>query len=330
MRAVSITTYGGPEVLELVDIPVPTPGEGEVTIDVKFAGVGFVDVLFRRGAFALTALPLTPGIEVTGLVRQVGSGVHGLAIGMAVAALLNDFVNLPGCGGYAEVARARAALAIPLPPNTDLSSAAAALVNGATAWLAIHELARLRRSESVFVPGATGGLAGLICQLARRVGASPINGTVSRMEKREAALRLGYDDILAAELSTEWLQNVYGQRGIDVVFDAVGGASRRIAFQHLAPLGRLVILGNASGADVAFSGDEFWHGSTTVQGLSLGRLTHLVPDKIATAAQEVLGLVANREIRTEPARVLPLSQAAEAHRLIESRSATGKMVLQVA
>lgn len=330
MRAVSISTHGGPEVLKLVDLPEPTAGEGEVTIDVKYAGVGFVDVLFRRGAFGLTALPMMPGIEVTGLVRQVGAGVHDLAIGTPVAAFLNDFVNLPGCGGYAEIARARAALAVPLAPDADLSVAASVLVNGTTGWLAIRDMVRLRRGESVFVPGAAGGLAGLIGQLARITGASPIIGTVSSAEKRTAALRLGYDDILVGELASSTLHNIFGERGINAAFDAIGGVSRRLAFQHLAPLGRMVVLGNASGADVEFAGDEFWHGSKTVQGLSLGRLTHLVPDRIAAAAHAVLEFVGSREITPQPIRVLPLSQAAEAHRLIESRSVTGKIVLQVA
>jgi NADPH:quinone reductase len=329
MRAISIAANGGPDVLKLVDLAEPMPGEGEVTIDVAYAGVGFVDVLFRRGTFALSPPPMTPGIEVAGRVRRLGTGVQGLKVGAPVAALLNDFVNLPGCGGYAEIARARAALTIALSPDADQSHAAAALINGTTAWLAISDMARLRRDESVFVPGATGGLAGLIGQLAHLTGARPVVGGVSSPEKRDAALHLGYDNVLVGELSAAALRDAFGDRGIDVVFDAVGGVAREFAFQHLAPLGRMIILGNASGADTSFAGDDFWHGSKTVHGLSLGRLTHLVPDRIAAAAHDVLDHVRGGRIAAAPALVLPLEQAAQAHRLMEARAVIGKIVLRV-
>lgn len=154
MRAISISTPGGPEVLQLVEVLEPTPGPGEVTIDVAYAGVGFVDTLFRRGVFSLPT-PFTPGIEVSGRVRSVGEGVDELTPGDPVAALLNDFVNLPGGGGYAEVARARAALTFRIEGGADLAGAASALVNGTTAWMAVGELARVQRGEDVLVLGAT-------------------------------------------------------------------------------------------------------------------------------------------------------------------------------
>jgi NADPH:quinone reductase len=329
MRAISTATHGGPEILKMIELQEPEPGAGEVTIDVEYAGVGFVDVLFRKGAFTLLPPPVTRGIEVSGRVRAVGSGVSRLTAGTPVAALLNDFVNLPGCGGYAEIARVRAALTIPLMPHTDPAVAAAALVNGTTAWIAVNNMARLRPGESVFVPGATGGLAGLIGQLADKLGAAPVIGTVSVADKRAAAFRLGYDSVLVGELSSDSLCEVFGPRGIDAVFDKVGGATRQLAFQHLAPLGRMVILGNASGRDTALPCDEFWHGSKTVIGLSLGGPAHAAPDMVAAAARELLQYVDHSEITAEPALVLPLAQASEAHRLIEWRTIIGKIVLDV-
>jgi len=329
MKAISIDDPGGPESLQLTEVAEPQPEAGEVTIDVAFAGVGFVDVLLRRGAFSLP-MPLTPGIEVSGRVREIGLGVEHLSPGEPVAALLNDFVNLRGAGGYAEVAKARAALTVRLDAHADLATAASVLVNGATAWMAISTLARVQKDECVLVLGATGGLGALLGQLARKAGAARIIGVVGSAAKREVAARLGYSDVLAADDLATSLKRVMADRGVDVVFDPVGGSARRIAFEHLAPLGRLVILGNASGVDESFSGDAFWHGSKAVMGLSLGAMAHLFPDRVAAAARQVLGWAARNDLATEPPLVLPLAEAADAHRMLEARKVSGKIVLRVA
>jgi NADPH2:quinone reductase len=328
MKAIRIEAFGGPDSLRLADLAEPVPGPGEVTIDVAFAGVGFVDTLFRRGAFPLP-LPLTLGIEVSGHMRDVGPDVAGLAPGDPVAALLNDFVSLPGAGGYAEIALARAALTIPLTRGASLAQAAAVLVNGTTAWMAIKDLARVGRGEDVLVLGATGGLGRLLGLLARKAGAGRVIGVIGSETKREAASRLGYSEILLADDLAEGLKALTDGRGIDAAFDPVGGGLRRVAFDNLAPLGRLMILGNARGEDESFSSDETWHGTKTVQGLSLGGLAHLVPDRLAAAAREVLDWTAAGELDAEPALVLPLAEAAKAHRLLEERGIAGKIVLRM-
>ncbi|MGB0097013.1 MAG: zinc-binding dehydrogenase [Solirubrobacteraceae bacterium] len=324
----SIRSPGAPEALELVEAPEPAPETGEVTIDVAYAGVGFVDTLFRRGALPLP-MPLTPGIEVSGHVRSVGAEVEGLEPGQPVAALLNDFVNLPGAGGYAEVARARAALTIPLDVGADLADAASVLVNGTTAWMALKELAHVERGEDVLVLGATGGLGGLLGQLARKADAGRVIAAVGTASKREAAERAGYTDVLVTDALAEGLKRVTGGRGVDAAFDPVGGDARRVAFEGLAPLGRLVALGNASGSDVSFAGDQIWLGSRAVIGLSVGGIAHLVPERVAAAAREVLGWTARRELDVAPAAVLALRDAAKAHRMLEGREITGKLVLGV-
>jgi NADPH2:quinone reductase len=327
MRAISITTPGEPEVLQLVEMPEPTPGPGEVTIDVAYAGVGLVDTLFRRGAFSLP-MPLTPGIEVSGRVRSVGDGVDNLAPGDPVAALLNDFVNLPGGGGYAEVARARAALTIRLEEDLDLAGAASVLVNGTTAWLAVGEVARVQVGEDVLVLGATGGLGSLIGQCAQKTGAGRVIAAVGASSKREAAARFGYTDVLLTDQLAEGLEGITGGRGVDAAFDPVGGDARRVAFEHLAPLGRLVILGNASGSDVDFAGDRLWLETKAVMGLNVGGIAPLIPDRVAQAARDMLAWAARGELDVTPAAVLPLSEAAEAHRMLETRRVTGKLVLR--
>ncbi|MGH3548113.1 MAG: alcohol dehydrogenase catalytic domain-containing protein [Pseudonocardiaceae bacterium] len=165
MRAVVVEKPGGPEVLRVVDGPAPSPDSGELSIDVDFAGVGFVDTLFRAGVFSL-APPFIPGIEVAGRVRELGAGVDGFRIGQPVAALLNDFGRGSRAGGYAEVAVARTGMVTAVPEGANLACVAAVLVNGVTAWIALHRLARLQTSDDVVVLGASGGLGGAASRLA--------------------------------------------------------------------------------------------------------------------------------------------------------------------
>jgi NADPH:quinone reductase len=327
MKAIVITSPGGPEVLRLAEVPEPTPGPGEVTIDVAYAGVGLVDTLFQRGVFALP-MPLTPGIEVSGRVRSVGEGVDDLRPGEPAAALLNDFVNLPGAGGYAKVARARAALTLRLDADFDLADAASAVINGTTAWMAVRELARVERGEDVLVLGATGGLGGLIARVAREAGARRLIAAVGTAAKREAAAQIGYTDVvLSAELA-EGLERATGGRGVAAAFDPVGGEARRVAFENLAATGRLVIVGNASGADLDFAGDQLWQQTKAVMGLSVGGIAHLIPGRVARAAREMLEWTKRETVDVAPAAVLPLADAAEAHRMLEARKTTGKLVLR--
>jgi NADPH2:quinone reductase len=325
VKAISIAAPGGPEVLQIVELADPRPEADEVTIDVAYAGVGLVDTLFRRGALPVP-LPIVPGIEVSGHVRELGANVHHLKVGQAIAALLNDFVNLPGCGGYAQIARARAALTVPVPDGCDLADAASVLVNGTTAWMALRDIGRVKPGERLLILGATGGLGGSIAKIARTMAVGPIVGMIGSAASRKAAQALSYDHVTTPDDLARTLKTT---GPIDAVFDTVGGEPRRQAFDHLAPRGRLVILGNATGEDRSFSGDQIWLGTKTVGGLSVGGIAHIAPDVIASTANDVLGWVASRTLAAKPARILALEDAPEAHRLLEARKVAGKIVLEV-
>jgi NADPH:quinone reductase len=165
MRAVVVERPGPVEALQVREYPEPTPRAGEVSIAVHYAGVGFVDTLFRAGAFDLPT-PFIPGIEVTGRIRALGPDVTGLEKGQPVAALLNDFGRSARAGGYAEVALAHTSMVTALPEDADLAWVAAVLVNGVTAWIALHQLAHLQVTDQVLVLGASGGLGSIACRLA--------------------------------------------------------------------------------------------------------------------------------------------------------------------
>lgn len=324
MRAVVVRSPGPVDSLEMVELPEPSPGPGELTVKVAFAGVGFVDTLFRSGAFGLPT-PLTPGIEVSGHVREVGEGVVGFEPGQPVAALLNDFGRGMRAGGYAEVAVAHAAMTTRLPEGADLARMAAVPVNGVTGWLALRDLARLGVGEDVLVLGAGGGLGGITGRLAAIHPARRTIGVVGSPGKRLSDATWT-DVVHGADLETA-VREITGGRGVDVVIDPVGGALRTRAYDLLAPFGRLVMLGNASGQDTAIAGDSVWHGTRQVLGLSLGGVAHLVPERVGAALSALVGLVHRGTLREPAPAVLPLDRVAEVHRGLEERTAPAKTVL---
>lgn len=327
MRAAIVRTPGPAESLEVTDVPDPRPGQGELSINVEFAGVGFVDTLFRGGAFAAPT-PFIPGIEVTGRVCEVGGGVTGFAPGQPVGALLNDFGRGPRAGGYAEIAVAHASMTVALPKDADLARVAGVLVNGVTAWIALHDLARLQVDDDVLVLGASGGLGSTTSRLAALHPARRVIAVVGSQAKRASAAAECTDVIIGADLPAA-IDELTDGRGVDVVIDPVGGKLRAQAFERLAPFGRLLVLGNASGKDPALSGDATWLGTRQVIGLSLGSVAHLVPAKVQTALSAVATLT-HRDFPREPGpSVAPLDDAAEVHRALEKRTASPKTVLAI-
>jgi NADPH2:quinone reductase len=320
MRAVVVKRPGPVEALEVLEVAEPSPGPGEVTVEVAYAGVGFVDTLFRSGAFEVP-VPFTPGIEVAGHVRAVGEGVTGFEVGQPVAAMLNDFGRGWRAGGYAEVAVAHASMTTRLPENADLARVAAVLINGVTAWLALHDLARLGVGDDVLVLGASGGLGGTAGRLAAIHPARRVIGMVGGDPERLAGDPAWTDVVTAADLGTNTVGNV------DVVIDPVGGESRARAYEHLAPLGRLIVVGNASGEDRAITADSAWLNSRQVLGFSLGGVAHLMPERVGVAMSAVVGLLHRGVLREPEPSIVPLDRAAEVHHALETRTAPAKTIL---
>jgi NADPH2:quinone reductase len=327
MRAVVVDRPGPAETLHVREYPEPTPGAGEVSIAVHYAGVGFVDTLFRAGVFDLPA-PFIPGIEVTGRIRALGSGVTGWDNSQPVAALLNDFGRSTRAGGYAEVAVAHTSMVTALPEDADLAGVAGVLVNWVTAWIALHQMARLQVTDHVLVLGASGGLGSIACRLAALHPAHRVIGVAGSPRRRAAVPTECTDIVLAADLEAS-VEHLTAGRGIDVVLDPVGGQLRRQAYERLAPFGRLIILGNASGHDPALSGDAAWLGTRQLAGLSLGGVAHLIPDQVTAAATAVIDLLHRGLLGESGPVVLPLERAAEAHQALENRTAPPKTVLAI-
>ena len=290
-----------------------------------YAGANFAEVLYRRGVVDVP-LPFVPGIEVSGRVRAIGDGVSGLTVGQPVAAL-----TIVDSGGYAEVAVTAADLVAPLAEGTDLdlesaldlATAAALPSNSTTAFLVLDQIARLAPGQSVLVHAAAGGVGSQLGQVARLLGAGRVVGTVGSAAKVETARGFGYDEVILRD-------DLAGAGQFDVVVDMVGGPARQGSLDRLAPLGRLVVMGNASGAeDVGISANELWFSNKTVSGFNLAAYSAVHPDRAGQALRRAVRAASEGTLRVQ-VEAVPLSQVVETHRRIESGSTTGKLVLEVA
>lgn len=325
MRAIVIHEPGGPEVLRLEEVETPEPGAGEVLIRVEAAGVNYADTAVRQGmTFGphRGTFPITPGFEVAGTVAALGEGVEAPAEGTRVAAVLES-------GGYAEYAVAPAEMVVEIPEEADLHAATAALlVQGITAYGVLHDAAGLQKGESVLVQAAAGGVGSLAVQFAKLAGAGTVVGTAGSPEKREHVLSLGADH--AVDYGREdWVEQVLektGGRGVDIVLESVGGEVGARTFECLAPLGRLVMFGAASGQPMP--PPDLMQMNVKGQALIGFGGPWIRPGRAQAARKEISRYLRDGKLKiTGPS--FPLAEAAEAHRAVESRTTTGKAVLTV-
>ncbi|MEV7399698.1 zinc-binding dehydrogenase [Streptomyces sp. NPDC091267] len=324
MRVVEFKEYGGPEVLTVVETVVPEPGPGQVTIDAAYAGVNFADVKARAEGYRVPALPFVPGLEISGRIRAVGEGVEGLRPGQEVAAFLDR-------GGYAEVVTAPAATVFPLPEGVDLRTGATLPTVLPTAHALLHEIGRLRAGETVLVQGAAGGVGTVAGQLARAAGAGAVYGVVSSAAKAEYALAHGYDEVFVGDTFPAEARRATGGRGVDLVLDPVGGDTLRRGLDTLAVFGRLVSFGNAGGGPPWQVGQpELYPASRSVAGFSILELAASDPATLRALAERAFRTVTDGHVNLPVTAEFALSDAADAHLLMEGRTSTGKLVLRIA
>jgi NADPH2:quinone reductase len=313
MRAIQQREFGGPEVLELVDLPVPEPADGEVLIRVTRAGMNFSDTHQRRNEYlAAQELPLVPGTEVAGVREDTGERV----------------VALSGKGGYAEYAVAPAALTFPIPDGVDDGTALALVLQGLTAWHLYRTCARVRPGESVVVIAAAGGVGSLAVQLGRPMGAGRVIATASTQAKRDLALELGADAAVDADpdgLKERLIEaNLGGQ--VDIVFEMAGGPVFDACLAALAPFGRLVTYGIASGQGNEVHTRKLMGRSRAVVGFWL---VHCLgkPAMVDEALADLYDRAARGELRVVVGATYPLSEARQAQIDLAERRTTGKVLL---
>ncbi len=323
MRAIRISEWGGPEVLELVeDAPVPEPADGQVLIRVTRAGLNFADTHARENSYlARYELPFTPGAEVAGVVERAAGRFEA---GQRVVALV-------GTGGYAEYAVAPAESVVPLPDGVPEGVALALLIQGLTAWHLYKTSAKLARGESVVVIAAAGGVGSLAVQLAEPLGAGRVIATASTPEKRALALSLGAhaavdpgtEDLAAA------LREANEGRKVDVVLEMAGGRVFDECLKALAPLGRLVTYGLASREPNTVGNGALMRKSQAVIGFWLMHVLSR-PELVGPPLRDLFGRVADGTLRVVEGETYGLSEVARAHEDLQARRTSGKLLLDPA
>ena len=321
MKAIRIHSLGGPEVLKLEEVPDPEPGEGQAVVRVEAAGLNYVDVYFRTGLYKTAALPFIPGQEAAGTVAAVGPGVTAVAVGDRVA-----YTGVPGT--YAELAVAPAARLVKIPEGITTRQAAAAMLQGITAHYLATSTYPLKPGDVCIVHAAAGGVGQLLCQIAKLRGAR-VFGTVSTEEKARIAREAGADEVILysqQDFSAE-AKRLNGGKGVQVIYDGVGRATFEKGLDTLAPRGLMALFGQASGPVPPFDPSVLnQKGSLYLTRPSMG---HYIADRdeLMWRAGEVLGWIAEGKLRLSIDRELPLAQAADAHRALEGRETTGKVLL---
>jgi NADPH2:quinone reductase len=321
MKAIVFAETGGPEVLALADVPTPGVRPGSVLIKNHAIGVNFADTRFRQGVYTVKPkLPDSPGMEAAGVIEAVGEGVTSLRPGMRVAAFTSR--------AYAEYCVSPAFMVIPLPDSVTFVDGATFLIQVLTAYHLLHTVDSTGPGRTVLVHSAAGGVGLAAVQLAKAAGAR-VFGTVSNDAKTRLAKEAGADAVINYEKDkfADEVLRLTGDRGVDLVLDAVGKPTFEEGLRCLAPFGHLVLYGRAGGPPDPLNISVLSPKSQKVSAFSLPTLTRGFPDKTRDSAERCFALMREGRLKLHVGKTFPLAQAAEAHRYLESRQSTGKLIL---
>jgi NADPH2:quinone reductase len=320
MKAIQVSQTGGPEVLTLVDLPVPEPKPSEAVVQIEAAGVNFIDVYFREGRYP-APLPFVNGQEAAGVVVATGANAGNVRVGDRVA-------YTGALGSYAEYAAVPADRLVRIPDQLDFTQAASAMLQGMTAHYLSHSTYPIKRGETAFIHAAAGGVGLLLVQMCKLIGARVI-GTVGSEEKAQLAREAGADEVIIyteQDFETETRRLTEGE-GVDVVYDGVGKTTFEKDLKVLRPRGYLVLFGGASGAVPPFDLLELTkHGSLFVTRPSL---QHYIAtrEELEQRSGDVLQMIARGDLKLRIHKTYPLAEAQQAHRDLEGRKTTGKLLL---
>ena len=320
MKAIQVSQTGGPEVLKLVDLPIPEPKPNEAVVQIKAAGVNFIDVYFREGRYP-APLPFINGQEAAGVVIATGVDVTTFKVGDRVA-------YTGALGSYAEYAAVPADRLVKIPDELDFTQAAAAMLQGMTAHYLCHSTYPVKSGETALVHAAAGGVGLLLVQMCKLLGARVI-GTTGSEEKAKLAREAGADEVIIyseQDFETE-TKRLTEDKGVHVVFDGVGKDTFAKGLKVLRPRGFMVIFGGASGAVPPFDLLELTkHGSLYVTRPSL---QHCIASRqeLEQRSGEVLQMITAGNLKIRIHKTYPLAEAEAAHRDLEGRKTTGKLLL---
>lgn len=320
MKAIQISHFGGPEVLELKDVQEKKPGRGQAAVRIKNAGVNFIDIYQRRGTYPVS-LPYIPGLEASGIIESVGEGVKNLKPGDRVA-----YVHEPGT--YAEISLVPAEHLIPLPPELSFEQGAAFPLQGMTAHYLLFEYRKIKPNDTILIHAAAGGMGLLLVQWAKHLGAR-VFGTVSTEEKARKAKEAGADAVInyTKQNFVEEVMKLTDKRGVDLIIDGVGKTTFPGNLEAAALRGNIIIFGAASGPADPISPNILMKRSLTVSGGTLFNFL-LSNQELMQRAKAVIEGIQKGWLKMNIAQVFPLKEASTAHQKLEDRSSTGKILLK--
>ena len=320
MKAIRVHENGGPEVLRHEEIDIPQPGPGQVRIRISAAGVNFIDIYHRTGLYPLT-LPYVPGQEAAGIVDQAGEGVTELKEGDRVA-------YAPSIGAYAQYSIVPAKSVVAVPEGVPDETAAAVMLQGMTAHYLSHSTFPLEKGQRCLIHAAAGGVGRLLVQMAKHRGAV-VYGTVGSQEKAQAVRALGADEVILykeVDFASEVARLTKGS-GVEVVYDSVGQSTLEGSLKSLRPRGLLVSFGQSSGPIDSLDPRRLAVGGSLF--LTRPTLHHYIAtrEELLWRSEDLFRWISNGELRVAIDSRFPLEQAADAHKRIESRKSSGKILL---
>ena len=320
MKAVRAHEIGGPEVLKYEDVADPVPEAGQALVDIKSIGVNYTDVSSRKGTNPPASFPWTPGREAAGVVTAVGEGVTEVAVGDRVAYAMHT-------GSYAQKAAVPSRLLVELPQSMDFATGSAAMLQGMTAHFLVFGITRLNPGDRALVHAGAGGMGLLLIQMLKRLGVQ-IFTTVSTDAKAQLAKYAGADNVIlyTQQDFEEEIKKATDGQGVSIVYDAVGQTTFEKGLNCLGKRGYMALFGAASGAIGPVDSGVLRDGSRFLTRPSLGDYTS-TRDELLQRANEVLAWVGSGELKLHVSQTLPLGQAVEAHRQLEGRQSTGKILL---
>ena len=323
MKAIVVTEFGGPEKMDVKDLPIPVVQPKQVLIQVAYASVNFADIKARYGNKGAVP-PFVPGLDAAGVIVQIGSEVKHLQVGQRVMAFPSD-------GSYAEYVTANENLTFPIPDDLDFATAAACPTVSMLSYKLLVDVGRLEPGESVLVHSAAGGVGTTAIQMAKIGGAGLVIGTVGNRGKIETALKAGADHVICYEEEDfpARVNELTNGEGVDIVLDSLSGWVAEKSLDCLAKYGRLVHFGNSSGKTAQFKTSDLHSSCRSILGFSLGTTRKMRPDTLRPTAEAVLAYLASGRLSIPIGKRYKLEEANLAHAYMEARQTKGKILLEV-
>ncbi len=321
MKAVIQHEFGDSHVLQLAEVETPTLNEEEVLIRTALTSVNYADIKSRKGNKGKGEFPFTLGLDAAGTIVEAGES-SGFEVGDRVIAF-------PIGGSYAEYVKAHKHLTFKIPESLCFEQAAAMPTVSILSYILLHEIGQVKKSDTIVVHSGAGGVGSMLVQLAKLAGVENVIATVGNLNKEDYVKRMGADRVCTYDtFSEEILQQTDG-KGAQVIFDSVAGEVTTASMDCLALYGTLVQFGNSSGSAGHFKTSNVHSSCRNVKGFSLGTTRKHRPDMLAPAAEQVIDLFASGKVKLPIAKIFDLSEAAQAHDLIESRKYEGKVLIRV-